>query len=442
VKRLRLALQRARHSIKGRLLLLFVLLALGISVVFLLGMQRLLSNGWQAYARPLVADYVDRLAAEIGTPPSAERARAISQRLPVAVRIEGPVVQLDTYQGPRRHYGRAERHQDDDKSDAGDDSNDWGLSRSTADGHRITFTLASPPDAMRPRLFGWGTLAALLLMLAAAYATVWRLLRPLQAIGRGVEAFGRGQFTPPIPVQRRDELGELSERINAMAASLHGMLDAKRALLLAMSHELRSPLTRARLNTELLDDSPERAALLRDLGEMRDLIEALLESERLGDTAQGHRALQAEPTDIAALACEAAEAAQAQGQAVTLQLDDTIGPVQADPTRVRLLLRNLLANARRHAPDAPTPPVLSLQRLPDGRLALGLRDHGPGVAADVLPHLAEAFYRPDAARTRASGGVGLGLHLCRLVAQAHGGELRIRNAQPGLDVAMVWRATR
>jgi signal transduction histidine kinase len=58
----------------------------------------------------------------------------------------------------------------------------------------------------------------------------------------------------------------------------------------------------------------------------------------------------------------------------------------------------------------------------------------------VLPRLADAFYRPDAARTRASGGVGLGLHLCRLVAQAHGGELRIRHAQPGLDVAMVWRA--
>ncbi len=437
MKRLRLALQRARHGIKGRLLLLFVLLAAGISVVFVLGMQRLLHNGWQAYARPLVADYADRLAAEIGTPPSAERARAISQRLPVAVRIEGPVVQLDTYEGPRRLQWRPDRHRDDD---AEDDSADWGLSRSTADGHRITFTLASPPDALRPRLFGWGTLAALLLMLAAAYATVWRLLRPLQAIGQGVEAFGRGQFTPPIPVQRRDELGELSERINAMAASLHGMLDAKRALLLAISHELRSPLTRARLHAELLDDGPERQGLLRDLGEMRDLIEALLESERLGDTAQGHRALQAEPTDIAALAREAADAAQAQGQAVTLQLDDRIGPVQADPTRVRLLLRNLLANARRHAPDATVPPVLSLQRLPDGRLALGLRDHGPGVPPEVLPRLADAFYRPDAARTRASGGVGLGLHLCRLVAQAHGGELRIRHAQPGLDVAMVWRA--
>ncbi|MDP3614787.1 MAG: HAMP domain-containing sensor histidine kinase, partial [Rubrivivax sp.] len=286
---------------------------------------------------------------------------------------------------------------------------------------------------------GWATLGALLLMLTAAYASVWRLLRPLQAITAGVEAYGRGQFKVPIAVQRRDELGDLSQRINAMASSLQGMLDAKRALLLAMSHELRSPLTRARVNAELLDDSPERQALLRDMGEMRDLISTLLESERLANVGDGrdvHSALQAEATDLAQLARDTA--ATHEGPPVTLQLDNSIGPVSIDPTRVRLLLRNLLANARRHAPDASTPPTLYLQREADGQLALGLRDHGPGVPADVLPHLAEAFYRPDAARTRSSGGVGLGLHLCRLVAQAHGGQLRIRRADPGLDVAMVW----
>ena len=74
---------------------------------------------------------------------------------------------------------------------------------------------------------------------------------------------------------------------------------------------------------------------------------------------------------------------------------------------------------------------------PDGRIALGVRDHGPGVSEEQLKHLAEPFYRPDSARTRASGGVGLGLYLCRLVAQAHGGELRMRRAEPGLDVALL-----
>ncbi len=69
-----------------------------------------------------------------------------------------------------------------------------------------------------------------------------------------------------------------------------------------------------------------------------------------------------------------------------------------------------------------------------------MRDHGPGVPAEQLSRLSVAYYRPDSARTRRAGGVGLGLYLCRLVAQAHGGELRIRRAEPGLDVAMVWTA--
>ena len=284
----------------------------------------------------------------------------------------------------------------------------------------------------------------MLLLTALAYAAVHQQLKPLRHITTGVQAYGRGDFANPIPVRRNDELGLLAQRINSMADNLHGMLDAKRALLLAMSHELRSPLTRARVNAELLDDSSERAALLRDLGEMRDLITSLLEGERL---SAGHSALQTEAVDLVALASEvaAAEAVSLPDAApVRLQLQDPGGPVQADATRLRLVLRNLLQNARRHGGSSgggtrsEEPPELFLRREPDGRIALGVRDHGPGVAADLLPQLAQAFYRPDSARTRSSGGVGLGLYLCRLVAQAHGGELSIRRAEPGLEVAMVW----
>mgnify|MGYP000973812859 FL=1 len=167
---------------------------------------------------------------------------------------------------------------------------------------------------------------------------------------------------------------------------------------------------------------------------MRDLITSLLESERL---AQGHSALQAEAVDLVALVHEAVAALPGL-PVVQLELGDVVAPVQADPTRLRLLLRNLLGNALRHGGDAATPPLAFVRREADGRLAMGVRDFGPGVAADQLPHLAQAFYRPDSARTRRSGGVGLGLYLCRLVAQAHGGELRIRNAGLGLEVAMVW----
>jgi signal transduction histidine kinase len=414
-----------RHSLKWRIVTVFMLLALATTGVFMVGAKRMFTSGWLNYAKPLVADYVDKLALEIGTPPRLDKAQAIVARLPLTLKIEGPQLQYDSHPDRRRSWG------DDDDVRHGAES--WGLVRTTADGHRITFSLAGPLHDGRPRVFGWLTLAALLGLTWGAYAYVRRTLRPLQSIGEGVARFGRGDFGQPITNVRRDELGDLAERINQMATSLQGMLDAKRALLLAISHELRSPLTRARVNAELVAEGEHRDALLRDLSEMRDLISDLLEGERL---ATGHAALQTEPVDVAALVREVVATQFAQA-ALTLELDAQVPSLRADPMRVKLLLRNLIDNALRHSADAAHAPVVSLHTEADGRVALGVRDFGPGVSDEQLQRLAEPFYRPDSARTRSSGGVGLGLYLCRLVAQAHGGELRIRRADPGLDVALL-----
>ncbi|MDI1274887.1 ATP-binding protein, partial [Polaromonas sp.] len=267
-----------------------------------------------------------------------------------------------------------------------------------------------------------------------------RLLRPLDDIGAGAERFGRGDFDTPIPLRRRDELGDLAQRINTMARDIKGMLDAKRGLLLALSHELRSPLTRARLNAELLPTTPdgsgagepERAALLRDLGEMRDLISDLLESERL---ASPHATLQREPVDLAALVREVV-AEMPGAAAVTLDLPAGLPALALDRMRMRLLLRNLLDNALRYSAEAGQPPRITLTRQDDGVL-LAVRDFGPGVDAAQLAQLTEPFFRTDSARQRATGGVGLGMYLCRLVAQAHGAQLEVRNAELGLSVQLL-----
>jgi signal transduction histidine kinase len=103
---------------------------------------------------------------------------------------------------------------------------------------------------------------------------------------------------------------------------------------------------------------------------------------------------------------------------------------------MRLLLRNLLDNALRHSEPGAPAPELHL-RAAGGQLELEVRDHGPGVAAEHLAQLAQPFYRPDSARQRSTGGVGLGLYLCRLVAEAHGGRLELGNAAPGLAVRVV-----
>ncbi|MDH4425325.1 MAG: HAMP domain-containing sensor histidine kinase [Acidovorax sp.] len=427
------------HSLRVRLIAMFVLLALAMAATFMVGMQVALSIGWRDAAKPLVADYIDKLAAEIGDPPDVGRARAITQRLPLNVRISGPQTNW-----------RSNPEQADSPHDGMDDTPTDPESprfyvRTTADGHRIQFGVSVQAWHNRPRFIGWLTLFTLLVLTTLAYVRVRRMLRPLDDIRAGALRFGAGEFGQAIPVrsaQHPDELGELAATINTMGADIHQMLEAKRTLLLAISHELRSPLTRARLHTELLpetvDVQPSRQALLRDLALMRDLVTDLLESERL---ASPHAALHREAVDVRALVddvvCELhtahATTAQAAGPTIDMHLPDAMPRLPLDPVRMRLLVRNLLDNALRHSASSAVPPQITVQWA-QGQLRIAVRDFGTGVDDGQLPQLGQPFFRADAARTREGGGVGLGLYLCRLVAQAHGGQWAVRNAQPGLQV--------
>jgi signal transduction histidine kinase len=449
-RRARLALGR---SIKLRLVLVFLLLAVAMTAVFFNGAQRAFSLGWREAARPLLMDYVDRLTTDItasGATPRIEAAQALVQRLPLTVAISGPQVNWRSHAEPagaRREQTEAPWQDATGHKDGRSDHHGQRvLQRTTADGHTLVFGLNEVVFERRPRLIGVAITAVLVLTLLA-WLYVRRLLRPLDAIGAGAQRFGLGDFSQPIAVahpQRPDELGQLATTINTMGHDIHQMLEAKRALLLAISHELRSPLTRAWLNTELLPESaevnPQRLALLRDLQEMTRLISDLLESERLSGN---HAALQREPLDLAALAAEVvAEVLARQPERpgerseIGLQIDPALPPQTLDATRIRLLLRNLLDNALRHSVGAALPPELHLRAAAGqgGGVEIEVRDHGPGVPEDQLPQLAQAFYRPESARTRATGGVGLGLYLCKRVAKAHGGTFAVRNAKPGLVV--------
>ncbi len=421
--------QRFRHSLRWRLVVLFLMLAAGTVVVFVVGTRLALSGGFEVLVKPLLSDYVDRLAAEVGSPPDVERAKALVARLPVSVRIDGPVVQWDSR--PLHRNGWDEWHDDGRHGGNGGMSN--MLTRTTADGHRIQFGLGEVVWRDKHPWLGLVPLIGLLLLTLAAYATVRRIFRPLDDIRAGALRYGEGDFSQPIPLRRRDELGDLAEQVNAMATGLHGMLKGQRALLLAISHELRSPLTRARLNAELSAEGAERQALLRDLSLMSELITDLLESERL---AAGPAALKREATDLNTLVQEVVAGGFSE-QAVRLDLAEDLPPLMLDRPRATMLVRNLIDNACRHGAGTGEPVTVSTQV--DGEFVrFAVRDHGPGVPDDQLSRLAEPFHRPDTARTRAAGGVGLGLYLCKLVAQSHGGMLALRNATPGLEAEVRW----
>ena len=134
--------------------------------------------------KPVPADCVDRLAAEVGSPPNIARAQALEQRLPITVNIDGQVV----------HYGKARRDRDGYKANGG-----WLLARSTADGHRISFRIDDAAWPQRPRYIGWLTPALRLPLTALAYHWVRRLFRPIVDIRAGAQRFGAGNFRTPFP---------------------------------------------------------------------------------------------------------------------------------------------------------------------------------------------------------------------------------------------------
>ena len=206
-----------------------------------------------------------------------------------------------------------------------------------------------PPRGHRPR-GGDGLylgLLAVLAVLLGSYLAIRRQLAPIRRIQRGVRRISDGELGHRLSLGGRDDLAELGRSIDDMAARLGGMLDAKRELLLAISHELRSPLARARVATELLPDSRQRERLEADLADMARLIEDLTESERLRTP---HAALHRERLDLVALV--AAELAP-HGLAPRVVAGDGGAPpadivVHADAARLRVLVRNLVGNALRH----------------------------------------------------------------------------------------------
>lgn len=277
---------------------------------------------------------------------------------------------------------------------------------------------------IRPERKGSGLLFILvpLLVLFALYHLILRLIRPINTLIAGVRRFGKGDLDHRIRMNRRDELGELADSFNDMADDIEQMLDAKRQLLLAISHELRSPLTRAKVSLELMDDEPQRQELARDLNEMEALIEELLESERLSTR---HRALNRQSYDLNALIDELLQHHFPEiGRNASLSTESII--IDVDVMRIKLLLKNLLENALRHTPDGARPPQISLERRAKMVMII-VKDFGRGIEAEHIPHLTEPFYRADASRHRETGGYGLGLYLCRVIAEAHGGGLEIES---------------
>ncbi len=432
------------RSLSARLLGIFILTALVYAFVgrfvYLLVLD-------QDYLREVVGAHIslhaDYVLNDIGFPPDIERAKAITERVPVDIRISGPGIEWSSVASfpqigqipfgpiPIGFLGLDKKSQRNLESWAKNlelvrygEYRRHSFVELARDGYRII--IASPRMSETPRADLTQPAIALMsiIVLFGCYFSVRWLVKPIKWIQKGTARIGQGDLDYRIRSTRRDDLGDLAADINRMADDVRDMLEAKRQLLLAISHELRSPLTRAKVALEFLDDGQVKHNLLGDIREMERLIADLLESERMN---AGHTTLRRSPVELGSM-LQSLVHTEFHDRFVRINLHLPAQPVvrEVDEVRVRLVAKNLIENALRYTPPDAAPVEVEFLAKP-GMVVLRVRDHGPGIPKEHLARVTEPFYRADPARSRSTGGLGLGLYLARRIAEAHRGSLVIES---------------
>ena len=296
-----------------------------------------------------------------------------------------------------------------------------------ADGSLVTFDSRQSAETS-----GWPyrLLLSLAVLLAAVIAVslvaVRWATRPLNALADAADELGRNIDRAPMPEEGPLEVVRAAHAFNTMQARLARTIRERSATLAAMSHDLKTPVTRLRLRAELLEDGELKRKISQDVEEMESMVLATLEFMRGGETAE-----RVQPVDVTALLESLQEDAAVLGGQVALE-GGTARPFAGRPQALKRCLGNLIDNALKYGESA----ALSVEDAPDW-LVIRVRDQGPGIPEGELERVFEPFYRIEGSRGRDTGGTGLGLSIARNVAQLHGGTLIVRNIRDaGLEAVL------
>jgi two-component system, OmpR family, sensor histidine kinase BaeS len=287
-----------------------------------------------------------------------------------------------------------------------------------------------------------GLIAGGLALLLALFLT-YSLMRPVRDLTRAARRLGAGDLSQRVQIKGNDELAVLGSAFNHMADSLQQAQASRRSMTADIAHELRNPLAVQRANLEAMQDGvfPLTPQALDPVLEQNLLLTRLVDDLRTLALAEaGQLKLERQPVDLAGLVERIVERfkPQAAQRQVTLRLENSLsseagkdasGLVELDPLRVEQILNNLLSNALRFAPPAGEI-VIGLART-TAQVQVSVRDSGPGIPEEALPHIFERFYRADRSRSRSEGGTGLGLAIALHLAEAHGGTLVAANSPQG-----------
>ncbi len=282
----------------------------------------------------------------------------------------------------------------------------------------------------------YGAIVLVIVMMGSVLSA--HLAAPLKRLRAVVDRFGGGDLAARAGSMRKDEIGELSRAFDEMAGRIQILLDAERRLLQDVSHELRSPLARLDVAVDLALTSEDPSDLLgrikRDISRLSVLVDELLQLTRAEGDPAAHKMEELHLGDlIHGLIEDCALEAESRGCALVFDHEQPLC-ISGEPELLRRAIENVVRNAIRHAPQGTTVEI-GLEKQGD-RAAIQVRDHGPGVPDDLLAAIFEPFFRVEGHRSRASGGIGLGLAIARRAVNLHQGRIIARNATPGLLISI------
>jgi len=418
--------ERIRASLFIKILLLFIVAFVAIvGVSSFLHFYLILEQRFPAIQRNSL-NYCSLVADKIGTPPDTVLAAALADSLKINIRI----------QSAEYHWASRATVPEFGESDIPAFNEvpgshvgvDHGMIVEFPRGeYFFTFQLERREEGFiyTIEIYGVLLLLAFTLVLVGVYVIIRRILKPLHALDVGVQELARGNLDHTIALKRRDELGELVKSFNMMAARLRIMLQARDRLLLDVSHELRSPLTRMKVATEFLENDDLRKNLNDDISSMDTMVTEILETARL---KSAHGDLHLKDVNLGELLRDAAAEFEDSKPGVTVHVPAEAAVLRGDADRLRILLRNVLGNALKFTPDENVPVSLTMERRREGGILVTVKDTGSGIPAEDLPFVFEPFYRVDKSRAHGTGGYGLGLSLCKTIIEQHGGSIDISSS--------------
>jgi len=371
--------------------------------------------------------FLSDLTRDIGNPPDLEKAMRISRESSIQIRYESPEqtwTTSDTLSVPPHMRFRA-----------------WpGYPNILTGGRRGSHLLVWQqgegrlyfrfPGPFEREFFNMEAAVILLVLLTinltAAYLLIRWTLSPIRDLTEGVKEVGKGNLDHHVRLSRTDELGELARAFNAMTERIRSMLRAKEQLLLDVSHELRSPLTRMKVALESLSETAMKISIKEDVTDMEKMVTGVLQTAR---SHYMYGQLNLQRIDLVALVKGVLATFKEQDPAIRGgEMPDRLD-LYIDPDRVRTVLKNVLDNAVKYSFESSRPVEVSIEnRKPYWGVCI--RDHGVGIPEDELPYIFEPFYRVDKSRSKDTGGYGLGLSLGKTVMEAHQGRIEVDSA-PG-----------